>query len=83
VHDGRHTALGATLTAPPADPVGAITSKASRGFTGHQHLADVGLIHMNGRVYEPACSVDNCARTRKHDLSPTCAKLAATSLVAG
>ena len=24
-----------------------------RGFTGHEHLAGVGLIHMNGRVYDP------------------------------
>ena len=23
------------------------------GFTGHEHLDDVGLIHMNGRVYDP------------------------------
>ncbi|GAB1255821.1 hypothetical protein NBRC116494_03230 [Aurantivibrio plasticivorans] len=25
----------------------------SRGFTGHEQLDDVGLIHMNGRVYDP------------------------------
>jgi len=24
-----------------------------RGFTGHEHLDNVGLIHMNGRVYAP------------------------------
>ena len=24
-----------------------------RGFTGHQHLESVGLIHMNGRIYDP------------------------------
>ncbi|MEF7613631.1 RHS repeat-associated core domain-containing protein [Aquincola sp. MAHUQ-54] len=24
-----------------------------RGFTGHEHLDDVGLIHMNGRVFDP------------------------------
>ena len=24
-----------------------------RGFTGHEHLDGVGLIHMNGRVYDP------------------------------
>jgi RHS repeat-associated protein len=24
-----------------------------RGFTGHEHLDDLGLIHMNGRVYDP------------------------------
>ena len=35
------------------DPAGAITSEASRGFTGHEQLDQVGLIHMNGRVYDP------------------------------
>ncbi len=25
----------------------------SRGYTGHQELADVGFVHMNGRVYDP------------------------------
>ena len=25
----------------------------NRGFTGHEHLDDVGLIHMNGRVFDP------------------------------
>jgi RHS repeat-associated protein len=24
-----------------------------RGFTGHEHLDEVGLIHMNGRIYDP------------------------------
>ncbi len=24
-----------------------------RGFTGHEHLDDVALIHMNGRIYDP------------------------------
>jgi RHS repeat-associated protein len=25
----------------------------NRGFTGHEQLDDIGLIHMNGRVYDP------------------------------
>ncbi|QLG44895.1 putative toxin [Costertonia aggregata] len=25
-----------------------------RGYTGHEHLHDVGLVHMNGRLYDPA-----------------------------
>lgn len=25
----------------------------NRGFTGHEHVDSVGLIHMNGRVYDP------------------------------
>ncbi len=30
-----------------------IQSLEPRGFTGHEHLDDVGIIHMNGRVYDP------------------------------
>ena len=28
-------------------------AETPRGFTGHEHLDAVGLIHMNGRVYDP------------------------------
>lgn len=24
-----------------------------RGYKGHEHLLDVGLINMNGRIYDP------------------------------
>jgi RHS repeat-associated protein len=34
------------------DPTGSITSQTSRGFTGHEELDSVGLVHMNGRVYD-------------------------------
>jgi RHS repeat-associated protein len=26
---------------------------SERGFTGHEHLDDVGVIHMNGRIFDP------------------------------
>ena len=29
------------------------TYATTRGFTDHEHLDEVGLIHMNGRVYDP------------------------------
>ena len=29
-------------------------SKFSRGYTGHEHLDNFGLINMNGRMYDPA-----------------------------
>jgi RHS repeat-associated protein len=29
------------------------TSRTTRGYTGHEGLDPVGLIHMNGRVYDP------------------------------
>jgi uncharacterized protein RhaS with RHS repeats len=35
------------------DPAGSLTSQTTRGFTGHEQLDDVGLVHMNGRVYGP------------------------------
>ena len=36
------------------DPTCLLTSSITTlGFTGHEHLAALGLIHMNGRVYDP------------------------------
>jgi len=33
---------------------GAPMQESRRGFTGHEHLEESSLIHMNGRVYDPA-----------------------------
>jgi len=33
-----------------------ITTSLDRGFTGHEHLYNFGLINMNGRVYDPFMS---------------------------
>ncbi len=30
-----------------------IEDSTNRGFTGHEHLDQVGIIHMNGRIYDP------------------------------
>ena len=30
-----------------------IDAATSRGYTGHEHLDNLGVIHMNGRVYDP------------------------------
>jgi RHS repeat-associated protein len=35
------------------DPAGAVTSSTTRGFTDHEHIASIGLVNMNGRVYDP------------------------------
>ena len=35
------------------DPAGSISSQTTRGFTSQEELADVGLVHLNGRVYDP------------------------------
>lgn len=29
------------------------TTYGLRGYTGHEHLDDIGVIHMNGRIYSP------------------------------
>lgn len=43
----RQTGVGA--------PMGLTDSPAHghRGFTGHEHLDELGLVHMNGRLYDP------------------------------
>jgi RHS repeat-associated protein len=36
------------------DPANSIvTLTTERGFTNHEHLDELGLIHMNGRIYDP------------------------------
>lgn len=35
------------------DTGGTLTASTSRGFTGHEHVASVGLIDMNARMYDP------------------------------
>ncbi|WP_431045626.1 polymorphic toxin-type HINT domain-containing protein [Roseateles sp. L2-2] len=32
----------------------AVNTGTRRGFTGHEHLDELGLIHMNGRLFDPA-----------------------------
>jgi len=37
------------------DDAGEIVGQnTDRGFTNHEHLEELGLIHMNGRIYDPA-----------------------------
>jgi len=38
------------VTTPPSGAGGLILD---RGYTGHEHLLGVGIIHMNGRLYDP------------------------------
>jgi RHS repeat-associated protein len=35
------------------DVTGSITSQTTRGFTGEEELSVAGLVHLNGRVYDP------------------------------
>lgn len=48
---------------PGSEPSPAASLLFDRGFTGHEHMREFGLINMNGRVYDPVTSsflsVDN------------------------
>lgn len=35
------------------DESSAVNHGIGRGFTGHEHLDDVGIVHMNGRLFDP------------------------------
>ena len=54
-----NTATAGTLVVHGLGPWGNARNAASpladgqRGFTGHEHLAELGIIHMNGRLYDP------------------------------
>ncbi len=48
----RRVAAGASAWTDPALAIAAVNTP--RGFTGHEHLDDFQLVHMNGRVYDPA-----------------------------
>ncbi len=50
---GRRRA-GSGTAGPSAADWNVIRSVTRDGFTGHEHLDNVGLVHMNGRVHDPA-----------------------------
>jgi RHS repeat-associated protein len=56
--------LEPSSSTPPSEREG---SNLTCGFTGHEMLDDVGLIHMNGRLYDPAlgrmCAADPYVQT--------------------
>lgn len=48
--DGNYDAAGNLVV----DWSPAVNRGTDRGFTGHEHLDDIGLVHMNGRLYDAA-----------------------------
>ncbi|HRQ63966.1 MAG TPA: RHS repeat-associated core domain-containing protein [Xanthomonadaceae bacterium] len=38
---------------PPGEWLGWILAITPRGYTGHEHVDFAGIIHMNGRIYDP------------------------------
>lgn len=54
--DGRVDATGQLISDHPDGvelAAGLRPHDTDRGFTGHEHLDDVGIVHMNGRIYDP------------------------------
>ncbi len=48
------TRRGSNWSPATAPDWAAIANTTRQGFTGHEMLDNVGLVHMNGRVYDPA-----------------------------
>ena len=49
-----YDAFGKRRNVDWSDAAGQINAQTTkRSFTGHEYLEDVGIIHMNGRVYDP------------------------------
>ena len=48
----RNAVAWATLGLVPSADLEPITDTTDRGFTNHEMLDDVGVIHMNGRIYD-------------------------------
>jgi RHS repeat-associated protein len=46
-------AWGARETSNGAAAANVNPAHGDRGYTGHEHLDEIGLVHMNGRVYDP------------------------------
>jgi RHS repeat-associated protein len=56
IHGNRRSATNWTQTyrwTPQANEINALRDRNARGFTDHEMLDNVSLIHMNGRVYDP------------------------------
>ena len=43
----------ATWVTPAPGTFTAAPTATDRGFTGHEHVDELGLVHMNGRIYDP------------------------------
>lgn len=47
--NGNYDTFGALVI----DWSSSVSHGTDRGFTGHEHLDDLGLVHMNGRLFDP------------------------------
>ncbi|MDT9002474.1 RHS repeat-associated core domain-containing protein, partial [Paucibacter sp. APW11] len=51
--NGSYDEFGAIV----ADWSSTLNAGTDRGFTGHEHLDDLGIVHMNGRLFDPRLGV--------------------------
>jgi RHS repeat-associated protein len=58
----------------------ATNAGTDRGFTGEEQLDDVGVVHMNGRLFDPTLGLF-ISPTRLSTTRPTCKALTATDTV--
>ena len=54
LEQNSYDAFGKRRNSNGSDATTTINSLTRRGFTGHEMLPEVNMIHMNGRVYEPS-----------------------------
>ncbi|MCT2409967.1 FG-GAP-like repeat-containing protein [Chryseobacterium antibioticum] len=48
-----HLKIGNTATITDKNLIAEASMLIDRGYTGHEHFMEVGIIHMNGRLYDP------------------------------
>ncbi|WP_294310216.1 RHS repeat-associated core domain-containing protein [uncultured Chryseobacterium sp.] len=48
-----HLQIGSGNIITDKNTIDATSLLLERGYTGHEHFAEVGIIHMNGRLYDP------------------------------
>jgi RHS repeat-associated protein len=48
-----HLQIGNNPITTDKSAIAAATLLIDRGYTSHEHFMDVGIIHMNGRIYDP------------------------------
>ncbi|QIY92358.1 RHS repeat-associated core domain-containing protein [Chryseobacterium gallinarum] len=48
-----HLQIGSGVIITDKNTINAATLLLERGYTSHEHFAEIGIIHMNGRLYDP------------------------------
>ena len=57
ISDGQYDSFGTLVVDWVANSATGSVTGTPRGYTGHEQLDDIGLIHMNGRIFDPTLGV--------------------------